>query len=111
MHYALEHLRDDGKAYYDGGMDDEGNRAHRDQYLLHRISKWHDNGTDTGIPASEEHPPTLNIICVDTIAGPCVAFPDILSERQEFDFFFLKPRSEWPEVFMEMAKRYRKRRK
>ena len=41
-HFGFEPLRDQGApSLYQGPHDNEGNRAHVDQYLVHRMSKWH----------------------------------------------------------------------
>ena len=58
-HYACEQLRDFGKAPYNGDNGDYGNRAHIDEFMVHRIPKWSEEADSSILsPASKEHPPT-----------------------------------------------------
>jgi hypothetical protein len=106
-HFAFHPLRDDGPSLYEGLNDDEGNRAHVDQYLVHRIPKWHsciDN--PEGKPSSQNYPPTICAINCDSIAGPCTAFPDIVSGDPENLFYFMKPVNTWGKLFVEASQRH-----
>ena len=106
-HYACEKLTDDGDAPYNGFDSTYGNRAHRDQYLVHRIPKWSESAdADLLFPASHDHPPTLCCISCDSIAGPCVAFPDIYCSEPSNNFFFLKPAELWGQLFVDEAYKF-----
>ena len=103
-HYALENLRDYGTPLYEGDNNNEGNRAHADQFLVHRIPKWHKTDDGNDIPATSAMPPTLACIPCDSISRACVAFPDILCDDPDNNFFFMKPTDTWSQLFIDMAK-------
>jgi hypothetical protein len=107
-HFGFESLRDQGApSLYQGAHDNEGNRAHVDQYLVHRMSKWHfTDDNPVGIMSSKLFPPTISVIPCETIAGPCLAFPDIVSSDPENLFYFLKPVGSWSQLFIEAADRH-----
>jgi hypothetical protein len=91
-HFAFQSLTDTGDSLYPGENSNEGNRAHVDQYLVHRMPKWHlSDDRSPGRPSSRAFPPTISIISCDCIEGPCVAFPDIVSADPDNLFYFLKP--------------------
>jgi hypothetical protein len=103
-HYACEQLRDFGKAPYNGDNGDYGNRAHIDQFMVHRIPKWSEEADSSILsPASMEHPPTLKCIACDAISGPCVAFPDLLCSDPHNNFFVMKPSHTWSQLFEDEA--------
>jgi hypothetical protein len=101
-HYAYEGLRDDGPSH-DGHTDDQGNRAHADQHLMHRIPKWHGNESEAGLAATPASPPTLCVLDCEMIHGTCIAFPDILCEDSTNNFFFLKDTQNWDSLFVDAA--------
>jgi hypothetical protein len=106
-HFAFQSLTDTGESLYPGENSNEGNRAHVDQYLVHRIPKWHRSDDQSpGRPSSREFPPTISVISCDCIEGPCVAFPDIVSADPQNLFYFMKPVSKWGELFIEEAERH-----
>jgi hypothetical protein len=106
-HFAFQSLTDTGESLYPGENSNEGNRAHVDQYLVHRMPKWHiSDDQHLGRPSSREFPPTVSVISCDCIEGPCVAFPDIVSADPHNLFYFMKPVSKWGELFIEEAERH-----
>ena len=106
-HFAFQTLTDTGESLYPGENSNEGNRAHVDQYLVHRMPKWHSpDDRSLGRPSSRVSPPTISIISCDCIEGPCVAFPDIVSADPDNLFYFLKPVSKWGQLFIEEAERH-----
>jgi hypothetical protein len=106
-HFAFQTLTDTGESLYPGENSNEGNRAHVDQYLVHRMPKWHlSDDRSPGRPSSRAFPPTISIISCDCIEGPCVAFPDIVSADPDNLFYFLKPVSKWGQLFIEEAERH-----
>jgi hypothetical protein len=103
-HYACEKLTDYGGAPYNSVDSTYGNRAHREQYLVHRIPKWSESGDqELSSPASADHPPTLCCISCDSIAGACVAFPDLYCSDPGNNYFFLKPTHLWGDLFITEA--------
>jgi hypothetical protein len=109
-HFGYQSLRDQGPSLYEGPDDNEGNRAHVDQYLVHRMSKWHHTENDIdGIESSKDHPPTISAIPCETISGPCLAFPDIVSRDPDNIFYFVKPVSTWGQLFIEAAERHQRK--
>ncbi len=81
-----------------------GTLAHPDSTILHRISKWRSDGQ---FP-TEALPPTLMALPCESIAGPCTAFPDIMSDNVDNEFFVLASPSEWAELFVEHARRHKR---
>jgi hypothetical protein len=111
-HFAFQSLMDTGESLYPGENSNEGNRAHVDQYLVHRLPKWHlsDDGSP-GRPSCRAFPPTISIVSCDCIEGPCIAFPDIVSADPDNLFYFLKPVSKWGQLFIEEAERHNTKKK
>ena len=91
-HYAFAHciegpLREKGGPPFPGMYKDDhndghdwGTLAHPDQKLIHRSSKVHFDGSNW-VRCDKTHPPTLQVIPCDSIAGPLVGFPDILLHK------------------------------
>ena len=109
VHTVISPLIDEGAAPYaaDGVPDqNEGTRAHVDQHLVHRIPKSHWEGEDSWVAASAALPPTLFFVPVESLDGPCVAYPNIDDADGEMnDWYFLRPVDEWPILFQDCALR------
>ena len=62
-HFAVEGLRDTGPSNYPEGTSNEGNLAHVDQKVVHRIPKYSlardESKRDGFMGATPEFPPTL----------------------------------------------------
>ncbi len=106
-HVALSALTESGPSPHEHYKDnqDEGTLAHVDQKLLHRIPKGHYDGKQWRA-ANHDHPPSLLFVDTRSIVSPCIAFPDILSQNSENEFFFIRPVAEWASLFEEEAKRH-----
>ncbi len=85
VHMALSSLTEDGPSHYYDNQN-EGTLAHVDQKLLHRIPKAHWDGTKW-VAATPACPASLFFVDTKSIVSPCIAFPDILSQNIENDFF------------------------
>jgi hypothetical protein len=59
-----------------------------------------------GKPSSQNYPPTICAVNCDSIAGPCTAFPDIVSGDPENLFYFMKPVNTWGKLFVEASQRH-----
>ena len=115
-HYALDGFLDEGHVPYvpgnEGDEEGQGNRAHADQWLIHRIPKWcttREMDEVHGIrsqAADADHPPTLHMIDCNTIEGPCIAYADILCDDPSNNFFFMKATTDWSSLFVDMAIRH-----
>ena len=83
----------------------EGTRAHADQTLLHWIPKGHSKDGEW-VWATESLPPSLLFVPCEAIAGPVAGFPDLTKPADPAtDYFFIRPQSDWAELFVEAAKR------
>ena len=101
-HCAVDSLRDHGQPLGDCS---EGTRAHADQTLLHWIPKGHSKDGEW-VWATESLPPSLLFVPCEAIAGPVAGFPDLTKPADPAtDYFFIRPQSDWAELFVEAAKR------
>ncbi len=104
VHMALSSLTEDGPSHYYDNQN-EGTLAHVDQKLLHRIPKAHWDGTKW-VAATPTCPASLFFVDTKSIVSPCIAFPDILSQNMENEFFFIRPVTEWGLLFEKEARNY-----
>ena len=107
-HYAVEPLRDDGKAIYEEGTEDEGNLAHMDQLLIHRIPKYcyqKYRNKEKFWNADKDNKPTLFAVDCSLITDGVVAWPDMLCDDPSNNYFFLKPRREWSQMLGMLAEK------
>jgi hypothetical protein len=103
-HYALVHqcpfpLQNDGDPL--GTGPGYGTRAHIDQHMIHRMPLWREGP----MKASLANPPSLLLFSCDSISDTCIGFQDILCENPRNEFFFLASVSEWPNLFVDAARR------
>ena len=102
-HCALDCLRDTGDPL---GDCQEGTLAHVDQDLIHRIPKAH-RGAQGWVAATESAPPSLVFAPCDSIAGVISGIPDLMKDQcPATDYFFIRPRSEWADRFVERARKH-----
>jgi hypothetical protein len=78
--------------------DNSGNllyRSHEATQIFFKASKMMDDVTMA---------PSLACIPIDSIVGPCIAIPYNLNALTNRYFIFLKTRSEWPTIFVDVVK-------
>ena len=109
VHSVISPLCDEGPAPYsthEVADQNEGTRAHVDQYLIHRIPKSHLRGGDSWVPATAALCPTLFFVPAESLDGPCVAYPNVDgADGGKIDWYFLRPVEEWPSLFQDCAVR------
>jgi hypothetical protein len=103
-HYALVHqcpfpLQIGGNPV--GNGPEYGTRAHIDQDMIHRMAIWREGP----MKASPANPASTLLFCCDAISDTCIGFPDILCDNPRNEFFFIAGVSEWPNLFVDAAKR------
>jgi len=92
MQYALIHMikqplhNDKGNSIF---------RANENTLIFFKAQKMIDNDTMA---------PTLACISIDSIVGPCIAIPYDLNALTNKYFLFLKTRSAWPNILVDVMK-------
>ena len=109
VHSATSEMKDSGPPPYqtaDENSSMEGTRAHVDQHLIHKMSKAHyTEGLGGWESATTLLPPSLLLVPLDSLDGPCVGYPDLDNPvNGNNDFYFLSPVEEWPLIFEQCAR-------